>query len=398
MNILFIVPKLSGGGAEKIACMVASALSQRHRVYMIALQKDRGSAYLLDKRVRFERTPEWVFTRHVDDHIASIPENYKQYLTERKKRWHIRCAISFLEMGNQYNTASRRGERVIVSVRNNYSMKCPEKGGDAWQRNQMGLAGADTVVALSEGVKQDLSAHWDVPEERIRVIYNPCDGEALRAQAKATPLPEAIARFVGDAPYLVNVGRLVPQKGQTHLIDAFSGVRASHPEARLVILGIGPLQEELQAQIDRAGLSDRVLLAGHFENPFPVIAGARAAVCSSLYEGLGNALLEEMACGVPIVSVDSPYGPRELLTGAGDYAARPLARREETPCGILCPPIQREGAKDELTQAMIDVLSDPERSAAWGRGAQRRSEDFGMGHILGQWEALLPKPWWRWWR
>lgn len=115
-----------------------------------------------------------------------------------------------------------------------------------------------------------------------------------------------------DIPLLVAAGRLATWKGFSDLIRAMKVLTQSR-QARLMILGDGPLRAELQALIDELGLSDVVGLLGYVENPLKYFARADVFVLSSHVEGLPNVLVEAMMCGCTPVSTDCPTGPREVL-------------------------------------------------------------------------------------
>jgi glycosyltransferase involved in cell wall biosynthesis len=91
-----------------------------------------------------------------------------------------------------------------------------------------------------------------------------------------------------------------------------------HSDARLLILGDGPLRGELQDLIDSLDLQEHVRLEGYVDNPLKYFARADVFVLSSLVEGLPNVLVEAMLCGCTPVSTDCPTGPRELL-GSGKF-------------------------------------------------------------------------------
>lgn len=113
-------------------------------------------------------------------------------------------------------------------------------------------------------------------------------------------------------PVLVAAGRLAPWKGFADLIEAMALVKEKR-QARLLILGDGPLREELQHQIESKGLINEVQLVGYVENPLKYFSYADVFVLSSLVEGLPNVLVEAMMCGCTPVSTDCPTGPREVL-------------------------------------------------------------------------------------
>lgn len=173
-------------------------------------------------------------------------------------------------------------------------------------------AGADAIVAVSEGVSRDLRS-MGIADTRVCVIHNPIDVPRLHRLAQSGPVP-----FGDDRrPYVIALGRLTVAKDQATLLRAYATchLRESH---RLVIVGEGDQRANLEHLAKECGVSDRVLFTGAMVNPYRVLAGAALLVLSSRWEGLGNVLLEAMALGVPVVSTDCRHGPRELL-GGGRY-------------------------------------------------------------------------------
>ena len=168
---------------------------------------------------------------------------------------------------------------------------------------------AEGLVAVSAGVAQDLRG-LGLSDDRIHVIRNPVDVERLRYLAGVgRPLSNH-----GNERYVVSLGRLAEQKDHATLLRAYaaSAMRATH---RLVIVGGGEGHERLQRLVNELGLTDRVVLTGAMDNPYRVLADAELHVLSSRWEGYPNVLLEALALGVPVVSTDCPYGPREILDG-----------------------------------------------------------------------------------
>lgn len=168
---------------------------------------------------------------------------------------------------------------------------------------------ADHVLAVSEGVADDLSFHSKFDRRRISVIYNPVVRGAIRTLAT-----EPVVSFPPDAgkDCVIAVGRLSPQKNFDHLLRAFAQV-ARRRAVSLAICGVGDLYTDLRALCDELGISERVHFLGFQKNPFKYISRASLLVMSSRYEGFGNVIAESLACGTPVVSTDCKYGPSEIL-------------------------------------------------------------------------------------
>lgn len=174
---------------------------------------------------------------------------------------------------------------------------------------------ADRIIAVSQGVADDLSSYAGLPLESISVIYNPVVSEKL-LQAAIEPVAHSF--FMNDqTPVILGVGRLTEQKDFSTLIRAFDILRKKIP-ARLIILGDGVERKMLEELILSLGLRDAVDLPGFMLNPFAFMKKASVFVLSSKWEGLPNVLIQALACDCPVVSTDCPSGPSEILN-TGQY-------------------------------------------------------------------------------
>jgi len=181
----------------------------------------------------------------------------------------------------------------------------------------------DRLVSVSRDLgvanADRLGARYGVPAERFVSARNVIDEsgaldklrhpligavEYLDAETGVVTVPEWVFELEQrSTTTFVTVGRLSPEKNHQRLIDAFALVHREKPNTRLFIVGGGPLQEQLQAQIDSIGPDSGVVLTGPLSNPFPVLAAADCFVLSSDYEGQPMVLLEAAIAGLPIVSV-----------------------------------------------------------------------------------------------
>lgn len=169
---------------------------------------------------------------------------------------------------------------------------------------------AEQMIAVSEGVADDVSQSLNLRREDFEVVYNPVIGPETFERAEQT----VEHPWFSDAspPLILGVGRLVEQKGFSILLRAFAEVQESR-RCRLVILGEGDKRSVLQEQATQLGIRDDIWMPGFVSNPQKYMAEASVFALSSRWEGLGNVLIEAMACGTPVVSTDCPSGPAEIL-------------------------------------------------------------------------------------
>lgn len=149
--------------------------------------------------------------------------------------------------------------------------------------------------------------------EDIQQILGP---KAPPFTALTNPVVDQIKRLrplAKQARHIVSVGRLSSEKRFDLLLDSFALLRKTLPDAKLTIYGEGTARDALESQITRLDLSGHARLAGYTSDLDAVHGAADLFVCTSRREGLGNAIIEAMARGVPVVSVDCPFGPKHLL-------------------------------------------------------------------------------------
>jgi glycosyltransferase involved in cell wall biosynthesis len=211
---------------------------------------------------------------------------------------------------------------------------------------------SDGIIAVSQGVADDIAQLLNVPVEQIKVIYNPVVTPDLQLKARE---PVNHSWFTAhEPPVILGAGRLMHQKGYPTLIRAFAQVRKQHP-SRLVIIGNETaFKAELETLAHSLGVAEDISMPGFKENPYAYMANADIFVMSSEYEGFGNVLVEAMATGTPVVSTDCESGPAEILE-CGKY-------------GQLVP----VGDANKLAEAILATLANPLDSQV----LQQRAQDF----------------------
>ncbi len=216
-----------------------------------------------------------------------------------------------------------------------------------------------------------------VSEELQRRLMNETDATgAVYVMPMGTDLMRTFTPSAADArepATLLFVGRLAPEKGPQHLIDALVSVRAARPDVRLLLAGTGPDEIPLRARAQQQGVAESVEFLGFVDhNRLPALyRRATALVAPSLSEGFGLALVEALGCECPVIASDLP-------------AIREIVQPGET--GITVPPGDARG----FSAAIVMILDDPARARMMARaGRQRCLERFDWQQVAGAYRELF---------
>ncbi|MFB9213630.1 glycosyltransferase [Vibrio sinaloensis] len=176
-----------------------------------------------------------------------------------------------------------------------------------------GLFDSRNVTCVSQGALdsfRDMVATHQLTPKKAIVINNPNDLSNIRNKSTQSEHP------LHDKPYILGLGRLVPQKNFTLLVQAYHYALKNYPiEQDLVIIGAGNDLANIQNEVERLDLTSKVHFKGQQTNPFPWYKQADLYVLSSKHEGLGMVLIESLACRTPVVSTDSQGGVRQIMNG-----------------------------------------------------------------------------------
>jgi glycosyltransferase involved in cell wall biosynthesis len=291
------------------------------------------------------------------DSLSRLVLGYRVRLfTELFSRIRTPVIVSLLTKTNLYAIEAVRDldVRVVISERNDPDLQKIDLGMAALRR--LVYREADVVTSNAAGILEKMTAF--VPSDRLKMLPNPILATAVES---ADVIKQR--RFV-------TVARLVHQKGIDLLLEAFA--RLDNVSGwSLEIVGDGPLLDSLKAQADALNIADRVTFHGYVPDPSSILRNCRVFVLPSRFEGMPNALLEAMACGlVPIVTDASP-GPLESV-------------RHEISGWVV--PSEDVGA---LSEAMGLLASDERLVDRLAEGAVRYVMEHDWAVVEPQWVDVL---------
>ncbi len=366
-KVVFFLESLGLGGIGRLTLLLAEYCADQGYDVSLLLAKTEGD-YLSqvppgikvvkkkNTRVVFSLHSVGAYLKHVEpDALIAANEKINVVAVLAKKLFRVKT-------------------RVIVSthINNSEQIKNEKRGPAIYLYRRAVLMAArlvykwaDDVVAVSEGVADDVSRLFKLPPERIKVIYNPIVTPDLKVKMKE-PVDHPWLKQPGG-PVILGSGRLSGQKGFFTLLDAFVEIRKSFPEARLIILGEGEERIALEQKIAALDLDDYVSMPGFVNNPYNYLYNASVFVLSSVWEGFGNVLVEAMATGTPVVATDCPSGPAEIL-GYGKY-------------GPLVP----VGDAKSLARKVAAVLKDPPDPGF----LQNRASEFSVEKAFEKYRELI---------
>jgi glycosyltransferase involved in cell wall biosynthesis len=338
MRVALLVPTLEIGGVERMFANLANGLLQCGvEVDLLVGRAGGPMTAVLEKGIR-------VFDLRSNHMTRSVPR-VAMYLRAKKPVAIIAGMTHSTAAAVAARSICRQKTKIIATEHNTMSKVVANSKGlkYRWMRRWglWALSAAELIVAVSNGVADDLSEQTGISRQRVQVIYNPVITDAFYSDAAA--VVEHPWFQPGEPPVILAVGRLDKQKDFPMLIHAFSKVRKRRV-ARLMILGEGPDRSRIEKAIKEAGLVCDVALPGFEQNPCRFINHAAVFAFSSQWEGFGVALVEALALGVPVVSTNCRYGPAEILCDGRFGALVPV------------------GDHDAMARALLDALDNPVRN------------------------------------
>jgi|SRR5690554_926336 len=291
-SIFLVIPTLKQGGAERVISELANYFSSQNVDVHLILLVAADDFYPINPNVHIHRLG-FVNKGKLRRHFAEMQVLVK--FRSLLKLYKPKSVLSFMDKYNIFTILASRflNLRVFVSDRSNPNL---HRSFFSQFLKSLTYKHATGIIAQTLLAKESLENLTG--NENIRVIPNPVKEVQLYPD-------EAREKFI------INVGRLVPEKGQGLLIRAFANLQAE--DWKLIILGDGPLRSELESLVLYLGLENKVRMPGAVSDIDKWLAKSKIFAFSSISEGFPNALMEAMAAGLPCVSFDCDAGPSEII-------------------------------------------------------------------------------------
>ncbi|WP_201594521.1 glycosyltransferase [Psychrobacter vallis] len=312
--ILLILKALEGRGAERMVTTLARAYIQMdYSVHVLCLEDTQEMP--LDPRIKKHIVPYYeVFAQQ---QLAPDSEQANAYkaVAERIDFYVLnQIGVPDLILANIYKVnwimAYSKLANIVNVLHTAVSRQFQQQLSDDTVQTIAHLKmvyGAHPCSCVSEGSRQDLLSLLGQVTKTL-TIYNPCDIVDINTKAAQTPYIESFG--LRDKEYIIHVASFDSMKGHRDLLQAYAKTERKLP---LVLVGKGKLEAEIKQLALQLNISDCVRFLGFQTNPYPLIASAALMVLTSKFEGFGYVIVEAQALGVPVISTDCPFGPRELL-------------------------------------------------------------------------------------
>lgn len=373
LKIVYCTPALyMAGGVERVLTLKANYFAE-HFGYDITIILTEGKgkplAYPLSDKIKvvnldinFEELWSCSFLKKIFVYLKK-QRSFKKLLRAELMRLHPDITVSMLRREINFITGINDGSRKIGELHINRAHYRNFEGSDAnflknlfarlWMRNLVGkLKRLDRLVVLTE---KDKEAWTEL--DNVEAIPNPLSF-----------VPKAVSDLLTKR--VVAVARYSHEKGIDLLLQAWAKIERQHPDWQLDVYGDGDTAPYLQ-QMETLGIdASRCHLNGRTSNVEEAYRQSGIFVLSSRFEGFGMVILEAMACGLPVVSFDCPWGPRSIITDGED--------------GLLV----EIGKTEALAKALSKVMDDSQLRASLGKAAAKSVERFRIEQIAHRWQQL----------
>ena len=370
-EILFIIPSMRGGGAERVLLNLCKGLDKSRFRITIAVLDFKGDLW--------NNIPGHVKKIHLK--VPNIFSKLGRLLYRKlgcklllrfqaaRLREEFDVVFSFIdspytEVMYYLKYKPRKKYLVVHSSYISYSDRNSLITSAQQKRMLLRYNKADGIVFVSNESMQQFKLLFPT-RTKCMVIYNPLDIKDILVKAD-----KGENNMQNEVFTFLSIGSLIPVKNFTALIQAASIVKKSNQEFKVVILGKGALEADLRKEISVLDLEDYVELRGFVSNPYPLMKHADALVISSLSEGLPTVMCEAMILGKPIIAPDIS-GCREV-SNEGQYS------------------VQYDGTTyKNLAQEMLLMMQNPTLVKSYARLAKKRAEIFDDGKAISMYEQLM---------
>lgn len=359
-KILIFIPTLGGGGAERTIVNLAKSLNAMNYSIVIVVAKDSEKNYE-------EHFPNTI--KIIRLHCKKTKYSFLKLIYHLRKE-NPTIIFSTLNFSNIYayfaNVLSCKHISIVLREATHRFLSGEVSLINKLITNYV-YNKASKVVALSEGVKDELVDVFKINKKKISVIYNPVDIISIN-RMKDEPVYDF--DFLKHTNVLIYAGRFHPQKDLFTLLKACKILKDRLP-FKLLLLGEGSQEGLLKEYCNTNNLNEHVWFLGFKKNPYKYISRSDVLVLSSSSEGFGHVIVEAMALGIPVISTNCPSGPMEIIRN-NEYGE-----------------LVEIGNYKELASKILYIMTNSERKNELKILGQERAKDFALNKIGQEYHKMF---------
>lgn len=365
-KILFLIPNLKHGGAEKVLVNLVNNMDPKKYEITVQTLFDVGiHKASLRPHIQYRS----VFKKEFRGNNRFLQLFSPEFLWRHMVKEHYDIAISYLEGPTSRILSGCPDQNTKRIAWLHIELDSPELASLGFRSPSEAECAYNTfdhIVAVSRNVKECFLRHLNVTTP-VSVLYNTNETEQIAEKALIKP---SDTRFRGYQLTICSVAKLMKTKGFDRLINAHKRLLDEGLSHRVYILGIGEEQRFLEQKIKEYGIEDSFILLGFKDNPYQYISRCDLYVCSSRREGFSTAVTEALIVGTPVVSTDCS-GAKELLGEHDEY-------------GLVV-----ENSEQGVYEGMKRMLSDPALLAQYKEKAKERGGVFSREQTVKAVEDML---------
>lgn len=355
-RVIFVLPSLGTGGAERVVVTLANAICEEYNVTIVSLFKT-DSVYSFDNRIFRENLANKNITS--TNVFSALYNNILLVLKLKRivKKSNANLLIGFTTTANiiAIIVSKLAGIQCIISERANPYLFNPNKLWTITRKNLYRYASC--LIVQSDHSKSYFSRL--INQEKIRILPNPLSKDIENNRDLTIPKSNIV----------LSVGRLDTNKNQKMLITAFAQINA--PNWELVLVGDGQRRKELEHLVEQLEITEKVVFTGNIRHTSDYYNKAKIFAFTSRSEGFPNVLIEAMYHGLAIVSTNCDSGPAELIQDGIN--------------GYLIPVDDVEALKTKLEELMRDEALRNKL----GESAKSKSKNFTLDNVVVDWKELI---------
>lgn len=354
-RICFVMPNMSGGGAQRVISVLANNFSENGLKVTILLTNDNLIEYMLDQNIEIDCG--CTLQKH------SFFDQLR-YIRKRMKNNPDEVYISFLSNQNIITVLAglMRSNKVIISQRSDPNRAFGSSNAAKFQSilrffyKWMYVLADGAVFQTTDA----LNYYPKIAKKKYCIIMNPLADTLLEPHKG-----ERTRRVVA-------VSRLSASKNLILSLDAFKDFSTKFPEHVFEIYGKGEQEKELKQHAEKIGIGDKVIFKGFQTDVHEKILDAEMYIITSDYEGLSNSMIEAMALGIPTISTDYPIGGARMVIENGVN-------------GFIVP----VGDKEKLVNAMIKIAGDKALQEKFSIEGSKLKDKLSLDKITTQWLNVI---------